>query len=84
MSNTNTGGPAFSQCVYNMKGGYDIAGGMTLRDYFAAKAMQSIYAANVEWEPTGTPMDEESLQVLADVAQDAYKMADAMLKAREA
>jgi hypothetical protein len=29
-------------------------------------------------------MDEESLQVLADVAQDAYKMADAMLKAREA
>jgi hypothetical protein len=58
--------------------------GMTLRDYFAAKAMQSIYAANVDWEPTGTPMDEESLQVLADVAQDAYKMADAMLKAREA
>jgi hypothetical protein len=58
--------------------------GMTLRDYFAAKAMQSIYAANVEWKPTGTPMDEESLQLLADVAQDAYKMADAMLKARGA
>jgi hypothetical protein len=57
---------------------------MTLRDYFAAKAMQSIYAANVDWEPTGTPMDEESLQVLTDVAQDAYKLADAMMKAREA
>jgi hypothetical protein len=57
---------------------------MSMRDYFAAKAMQSIFAANVEWEFTGTPMDEESLQLLADVAQDAYAMADAMLRAREA
>jgi hypothetical protein len=79
MSNTNTGGPAFPIVV-----GDQMTQGMTMRDYFAAKAMQSIYAANVEWKPTGTPMDEESLQLLADVAQDAYKMADAMLKAREA
>ena len=35
MSNTNTGGPAFPQCIYNMKGGYDITGGMTLRQYAA-------------------------------------------------
>ena len=85
MSNTNTGGPAFPQTEVD-RDGVTVTqhSGMTLRDYFAAKAMQSIYAANVEWEPTGTPMDEESLQVLADVAQDAYKMADAMLKAREA
>ena len=80
MSNTkNTGGPAFPTTQWGHGGEAD---GMTLRDYFAAKAMQSIYAANVEWTPTGTPMDEESLQVLADVAQDAYKMADAMLSAR--
>ena len=79
MSNTNTGGPAFPIVV-----GDQMTQGMSLRDYFAAKAMQSIYAANVEWEPTGTPMDEESLQVLADVAKDAYALADAMLKAREA
>jgi len=85
MSNTNTGGPAFPYEERNGEGNpvRDYFG-MTLRDYFAAKAMQSIYAANVDWEPTGTPMDEESLQVLADVAQDAYKMADAMLKARGA
>ena len=83
MSNTNTGGPAFPTTKPLEHWG-DPNQGMTLRDYFAAKAMQSIYAANVDWEPTGTPMDEESLQVLADVAQDAYKMADAMLKAREA
>jgi hypothetical protein len=85
MSNTNTGGPAFP---YEERNGEGIPVrdyfGMTLRDYFAAKAMQSIYRANVDWEPTGTPMDEESLQVLTDVAQDAYKLADAMLKAREA
>ena len=73
------GGPAFPVVHNNWT-----KTGMTLRDYFAAKAMQSIYAANVEWTPTGTPMDEESLQVLADVAQDSYKLADAMLKARDA
>ena len=85
MSNTNTGGPAFPQTEVDRDGlAVTHQTGLTMRDYFAAKAMQSIYAANVEWEPTGTPMDEESLQVLADVAQDAYKMADAMLKAREA
>jgi hypothetical protein len=78
MSIKNTGGSAFPNSHFRN------ANGMTLRDYFAAKAMQSIFAANVEWEFTGTPMDEESLQLLADVAQDAYKMADAMLKAREA
>ena len=43
--------------------------GMTLRDYFAARAMQGILFA--ELDP-------------ADTAKHAYRMADAMLKAREA
>jgi len=43
--------------------------GMTLRDYFAAKAMQGLMDAAM-------PMPE--------VADAAYAMADAMLKAREA
>jgi hypothetical protein len=75
MSNTNTGGPApqhFPSAKY-----------MSLRDYFAAKAMQAIYAAQVEWQSTGCPADSESLQVMEDVAGDAYALADAMLKARE-
>ena len=48
---------------------------MSLRDYFAAKAMQGIlagmigYGADVVWE---------------HVAREAYMQADAMLKAREA
>jgi hypothetical protein len=47
--------------------------GMTLRDYFAAKAMQCMYA-NGSF-PTG---------IMLDTAKEAYEMADAMLKAREA
>jgi hypothetical protein len=42
--------------------------GMTLRDYFAAMAMQGV-CARVNWEPKAT-------------AETAYKMADAMLEAR--
>ena len=72
----NNGGPAFPNAVYNMKGGYDIVGGMTLRDYFAAKAMvvvpdQSAYNMR----------DNEAWY--SYTARMAYLMADAMLKARE-
>jgi hypothetical protein len=74
MSNTNTGGSAFPQCNYNMKGGYDITGGMTLRDYFAAKALQGMFASgNLPKSVT----DEE-------LAAVAYQTADALLKARTA
>ncbi len=49
--------------------------GMTLRDYFAAKAMQSFLSHLVEegW-------DADDLEL---VAETSYRMADAMLKARE-
>ena len=43
--------------------------GMTLRDYFAAKAMQAFI---------------EKYSHESDVSRNAYKFADAMLKAREA
>ena len=54
--------------------------GMTLRDYFAAKAMTACYAeycahANVQGYEEDWKMG---------VALDSYAMADAMLKAREA
>jgi hypothetical protein len=48
--------------------------GMTLRDYFAAKAMQGLLAGlladrmDVKWQ---------------NIAIDAYRQADAMMKARE-
>lgn len=47
-------------------------GGLTLRDYFAAKAMQS-YLAHPECED-----DYEN-----SIADAAYYMADAMMEARE-
>ena len=70
MSNTNTGGPAFpidanesaDRCIYT---------GMTLRDYFAAKAMASVIARGDDTNRPG-------------MAEWAYAMADAMLRAREA
>jgi hypothetical protein len=86
MSNTNTGGPAFPSLpiVQEFEGKrLTMTEGLTMRDYFAAKAMQAIYAAQVEWQSTGCPADAESLQVMEDVAGDAYALADAMLKARE-
>ena len=47
--------------------------GMTLRDYFAAKAMQGL-----------TSKYGETLQVSYDSrAKESYKIADSMLKARE-
>ena len=75
MSNTNTGGSAFpmnwvKQEAPNLNVILEQRG-MTLRDYFAAKAMQGMYASASF--PTG---------MMADTAKEAYEMADAMLKAR--
>jgi hypothetical protein len=46
--------------------------GMTLRDYFAAKAMQGI-AANQRWNVT---------KQIDNCAREAYAIADAMIKER--
>jgi hypothetical protein len=75
MSNTNTGGPAFAHQLESNRDGYAITGGMTLRDYFAAKAMQSLIIANGPAPQGGWPTYAE---------HTAYLVADAMLKAREA
>jgi hypothetical protein len=74
MSNTNTGGPAFPvQSVY-IEDQATNSHGMTLRDYFAAKAMQGIIASE--------QLGDENFATLEMYARDAYKYADAMLKAR--
>jgi len=54
---------------------------MTLRDYFAAKAMQGMFANP---EDIHIAEDETYPEYVADIAGCAYQMADAMLKAREA
>ena len=66
----DTGGPAFPTTEVAMMRSMQ---GMTLRDYFAAKAMQGICASG--------PTHEWSNSRLA---AEAYDLADAMLKARQA
>ena len=72
MTDTNTGGPAFpladSCCEYGNTNRSD-ANGMTLRDYFAASAMQAAISRGNDTNRPG-------------IAEWAYCMADAMLKAR--
>ena len=66
---SSTGGPAFPAPA----GVQHITDqGMTLRDYFAAKAMQGICASG-----PGSHMTNDKIAV------EAYEMADAMLKVRE-
>lgn len=75
MNNINTGGPAFPLHA-EIRPTIDKEWcGMTLRDYFAAKAMQGILAGTL------TP---ERVWSQDEVAETAYNVADAMLKAREA
>ena len=60
-----TGGPAFPTPAHNLTND-----GITLRDWFAALAMQGLLTSTEESD-TGV------------IARDAYWMADAMLKQRE-
>ena len=66
MNNTNTGGPASPN--------YPSAKYMSLRDYFAAKAMQGVVS--------GLSTRGELLNY-KECALFSYELADAMLKARE-
>ena len=82
--NKDDGGLAFPNApLYSLQeedGIYELlvdeqSSGMTLRDYFAAKAMQSgIFNSAVRG----------SIYECSEMAKFAYDMADAMLKAREA
>ena len=60
--------------------------GMTLRDYFAAKAMQmAMQQYKLEMGIFGEPIPEWKADAcLSHVAADAYRMADAMLLERSA
>ena len=58
--------------------------GLSMRDYFAAKAMQSIIS---KYDMASVFEDCETKEpngMLILLAKDAYKLADAMLKARYA
>jgi hypothetical protein len=82
MNNTNTGGPAFPDGSTN-EWGNAYNGGMTLRDYFAAKAMQEMVGQYDFTFFEDDKREKEGDTFALVVAKNAYAMADAMLKARE-
>ncbi|ENZ0271394.1 hypothetical protein ACGABU_003561 [Morganella morganii] len=73
-----TGGSAFPVPATELHG---TDTGMSLRDYFAAKAMQGDWAAQTE--DTGYYSPKSSDVILDNAAELYYRMADAMLRARE-
>jgi hypothetical protein len=81
MSNTNTGGPAFPT-EYRDDATQPCAEGMTLRDYFAAKAMQSLILTK-HYQDIATDQPAMFVEMLTTLADESYDYADAMLRARE-
>ena len=73
----NTGGPAFPSGLIDPSTPEDavqsLHNGMTLRDYFAAKAMQAIIAR----------ADDRFTTTVDFVGGKSYQYADAMLRARQ-
>ena len=76
LDNNKTGGPAFPTEVVNTNDGW-IHSGMTLRDYFAAKAMNGMLAGHIGH------YGHDNYWPYEDMAKQSYQMADAMLVARE-
>jgi len=77
--------PAFPTLVYDEKSGmpnghYE---GITLRDYFAAKAMQAIISNSDTLRECINYAIKDNIESNDEVAFKAYAMADAMLKQRE-
>lgn len=71
MTNKDNGGPAFP-CQYQGDTRSD-ASGLSMRDYFAAKAMQAAFSFALN----------AGLNMNTEVAKSAYEVADAMLEARK-
>lgn len=75
-----TGGQAFPRQQWDYDGQNNVLQyqdeGMTLRDYFAAKAMQAMIS-------NPQMIDNDSDAAVNYAASAAYKFSDAMLKARE-
>lgn len=75
MSEKKTGGPAFCTLAHD---------GMTLRDYFAAKAMAAMIGKDGFYggADEGAPTHEDGWD-FDECAEAAYELASAMLKARD-
>jgi hypothetical protein len=79
MSFDETGGPAFPCERQLTDQDVLVFEGITIRDYFAAKAMQALLNSD-EWREH---LDEHAEVPSEFTAASAYVMADAMLEARK-
>ena len=86
------GGPAFPNGLCDSSSGaFHLIDGMSLRDYFAAKAMQGVLISMSleKTENKTTFIDEDYMsdvsynEKIEEIAWYSYTIADAMLKARE-
>jgi hypothetical protein len=75
---------AFPSFNYITQEGRENPQGMTLRDYFAAKAMHVLYQTAYQYEFTGESRTPEYVELMKELSLDAYGMADAMMEARNA
>lgn len=79
-----TGGPAFPTESEAQTGcstwRYE---GMTLRDYFAAKAMQGLTSSAFNYMKGKGCATDAAMQMMQDIGGVSYRMADAMLAARD-
>ena len=78
------GGPAFpyAPTAHSMFVQPPLSKGMTLRDYFAAKAMQGMMHPE-QINQRSMRFDGDQARMLVDLAAASYMVADAMLTARE-
>lgn len=87
MSKIDNGGPAFPvHETDEHRQPYCTDPGLTLRDYFAAKAMVGLFSmeANPRVGVDVEPFRANSREHLNGIAMSAYRVADAMLAARKA
>jgi hypothetical protein len=77
MSDRKDGGPAFPASTWDNEFDkvVDQTNGMTLRDYFAAKAMPQFISL--------FGLDSRNSDLAEEIARISYRMADALLSERE-
>lgn len=80
LSFTTNGGPAFPLVFDCGDGTREIYSGMSLRDWFAGMAMQSVISTWPHVQNSGIQSESELLRITAEAA---YRFADAMLKERK-
>jgi hypothetical protein len=73
-------GPFAFPCGFHPEGNSADQQGMSLRDWFAGQAMTSFLWSDKAWRNKRL---HEVIDVWGGIAEDAYAMADAMLKERQ-